>query len=56
VSEANLLVKEFNRDIKFSVKIINNLPDDVEADEDLDPNTWEKITMVEVINHDYGLI
>lgn len=32
------------------------MPDDVEAGDDLDPDTWEKITMVEVINHDYGLI
>lgn len=56
VNEANLIATDLNRHVKFNVKIINILPDEVEKEEDLEPDNWEKELKVEVQNQDYGLI
>ncbi|CAG9328446.1 unnamed protein product [Blepharisma stoltei] len=56
VNEANLIATDLSRHVKFNVKIINLLPDEVEKEEDLEPDYWEKELKVEVQNQDYGLI
>lgn len=56
VNEANLLAKDLGKPVKFAVKIINLLPENVEKDEDLEPDNWEKVLKVEVIHNGYGNI
>jgi len=55
-NEASLIASDLGRHVKFNVVIMNILPDEVEKEEDLEPENWEKELKVEVVNSDYGLI